>query len=59
MKELLKPYSKYAKWALGLASIGLVAFGIYDATTAQAVIGAAGAFGVAFWELYDRTIGSK
>ncbi len=53
LKETLKPYAKYAKLALGLAALGLVVFGVYDAATVQALIGAAMAAGTAFWVWYD------
>lgn len=59
LKEALKPYAPYAKMAMGLAALGLVLMGIYDAQAVEALIGASLAAGTAFWTWYDKHFPGK
>ena len=59
MRNFLKPYAPFAKILLGVISAALVSYGIYDATTMEAMIGGATGLATAFWQYYDTYIAKK
>lgn len=56
MKNYLRPYAEPARVLLSAIVGLLVVFGALTAANAAVVIGAALAFGVAFWKWYDAGI---
>lgn len=59
MKNYLRPYAEPARVALSAIVGLLVAFGLLTAGNAAIVIGAALAFGVAFWKWHDKGLDSN